>query len=124
MSIRSYQDLEVWQQGIALVTAVYRVTLSFPKHETYGLTSQIQRAAVSVPSNIAEGHERDYTKEFLRHLSVAIGSLAELETLIELASRLYRIQSTHLDELVGSADEVGKMLRGIQQKLEAKLPNP
>ncbi|MBC5783332.1 four helix bundle protein [Ramlibacter sp. USB13] len=124
MEVRSYKDLAVWQKAMELTSSVYRMTAELPSDERFGLISQARRAAVSVPANIAEGHRRSSTKDYLRFLSIAAGSLAELETLIELASRLYRIQSTHLDELVGSADEVGRMLRGIQQKLEAKLPNP
>jgi four helix bundle protein len=122
MDVRSYKDLAVWQKAMDLTSAVYRVTSELPSDERFGLISQARRAAVSVPANIAEGHRRSSTKDYLRFLSIAAGSLAELETLIELASRLYRIQSTYLDELVGSADEVGRMLRAIQQKLEAKLP--
>ena len=80
MAINSFRDLRVWQAGMELVEQVYLLTKSFPKQEIYGLTSQIQRAAVSVPSNIAEGHTREHSKEFLHHLSIAQASLAELET--------------------------------------------
>ena len=88
------------------------------------LISQARRAAVSVPANIADGHRRSTTKGYLRFLSIAAGSLAELETLIELASRLYSLPSTSLQELVGQADALGKMLRSLQQRLGAKLPSP
>lgn len=124
MEIRSYRDLAVWQKAMDLTSLVYRVTAELPADERLGLIAQARRAAVSVPANIAEGHRRSSTQDYLRFLSFSAGSLAELETPIELASRLYSIQSTHLDELVGSADEVGKMLRAIQQRLESKLPNP
>lgn len=78
-SVNSFRDLRVWQLGIKLVEQVYLLTARFPKEEIYGLTSQIQRAAVSVPSNIAEGHTREHRKEYLQHLSIAQASLAELE---------------------------------------------
>ncbi len=71
MAIKSFRDLRVWQAGMDLVEAIYRITQPFPAHEQYGLTSQMRRAAVSIPSNIAEGHTRQYTKEYLYHLSVA-----------------------------------------------------
>jgi four helix bundle protein len=79
-----------------LVEIIYRLTQNFPKHEIYGLTSQIQRAAVSVPSNIAEGHTREHTKEFLHHLSIAQASLAELETQLEIAARLNYLETSEL----------------------------
>lgn len=83
----SFRELQMWQLGIELTDAVYDLTASFPKQELFGLSSQMQRAAVSVPANIAEGHGRSSTKDFLRHLSYARGSLAELQTLVEIASR-------------------------------------
>ena len=88
MQIKSFRDLRVWQAGIELVLAVYELTSKFPRHEVYGLSSQMQRAAVSVPSNIAEGHTRESTKEYLQHLSIAQASLAELETQLEIAKQL------------------------------------
>jgi four helix bundle protein len=124
MEVKSYKDLAVWRKAMDLTSLAYRVTAELPSDERFGLVSQARRAAVSVPANIAEGHRRSSTKEYLRFLSYAAGSLAELETLAELASRLYSIQSTHLEELVGQAEEVGKMLRAIQLRLAAKLPIP
>jgi len=88
MKITSFRDLRVWQLAMDLVELVYRLTRSFPRNEIYGLASQIQRAAVSVPSNIAEGHTREHTKEYLHHLSMSQASLAELETHLEIAIRL------------------------------------
>jgi four helix bundle protein len=88
MTIKNFRDLRVWQLGMDLVEQIYRVTQAFPSHELYGLTSQIRRCAVSIPSNIAEGHAREYSKEYLYHLSIAQGSLAELQTQIEIARRL------------------------------------
>ena len=124
MDIRSYKDLAVWKRSMDLTARVYLVSASLPSDERFGLVSQMRRAAVSVPSNIAEGRQRTSTKDFLRFLAIAAGSLAELETLIELANRLYQLQSEQVHELASEADEVGKMLRGLQQKLEARLPSP
>jgi len=124
MEIKSYKDLAVWQKAMDMTSLAYRVTSDLPVDERFGLISQTRRAAVSVPTNIAEGHRRASTKDYLRFLSIAAGSLAEVETLVELASRLYSIRSTHMEELVGQADEVGKMLRSLQQRLEARLPSP
>jgi four helix bundle protein len=86
--IKSFRDLRVWQVGMKLVEQVYVLTRAFPKHELYGLASQMQRAAVSIPSNIAEGRTREHLKEYLQHLSIARSSLAELETQLEIATRL------------------------------------
>ncbi len=88
MEVKGYRDLKVWQLGVALAKEVYLLTRGFPKHEVYGLSSQAQRAAVSIPANIAEGHARDSTREYLQHVSIAQGSLAELETHLILAESL------------------------------------
>lgn len=88
MTTRSYRDLVVWQKSIELVVAAYKLTATFPEHERFGLTSQLHRAAVSVPANIAEGHARMHRNEYVHHLSIARGSLAELETHITIAVRL------------------------------------
>jgi four helix bundle protein len=104
-----------------LAQLVYGETARFPQREAYGLRQQLERAAVSVPSNVAEGHARDSTKEYLHHVSIALGSLAELETQTILASRLRYIEQKNSDELLIAADEVGKMLRGVQKSLKARL---
>jgi len=122
MEIRSYKDLVLWQRAMELTSLAYQFSVLLPPDERFGLTSQLRRAAVSVPANIAEGRQRSTTKDFLRFLSIAAGSLAELETLIELAGRLYQFQSAQVNELAKAADEVGRMLRSLQQRLEAKLP--
>src|SRR5262245_36467463 len=88
MTISNFRDLRVWQAGMALVEQVYRLTPDFPQTEIYGLTSQLRRCAVSIPSNLAEGHTREPNKEYLYHLSIAQGSLAELQTQLEIACRL------------------------------------
>lgn len=122
MVIKSYRDLDVWRMGLELAEAVYQSTSSFPKAELFGLTSQMRRAAVSVPSNIAEGRERGSSKEFLRFISIALGSLAELETQLELAVRLgYMDRVPH--PVMSLADTVGKKLRCLQKSLRARLVN-
>ena len=88
MAIKSFRDLRVWQAAMDLVVDVYRLTQRFPRQEEYGLTGQMHRAAVSIPSNIAEGHAREHRKEYLHHLSIAHSSLAELQTQVEIATRL------------------------------------
>lgn len=120
MEIRSYRDLKVWQLGMELVTAVYEVTRSFPKAEVFGLTSQVQRAAVSIPSNIAEGHARCGTREFLHFITIALGSLAETETQLLVAHRLEYVDNEALGSLMKRCDQVGKMLRALQKALKAK----
>ena len=120
MAITNYRDLKVWQAAVDVVEAVYRLTRTFPKSEIYGITQQIQRAAVSVPSNLAEGHARASTKEFLHHISIALGSLAELETQLIIATRLQYLGAQELDSVLLKTDETGKMLRGLQKTLNAK----
>src|SRR5271165_3136979 len=90
--IDDFRGLRVWQGGMDVVEAVYRASAAFPKSELYGLTNQIRRAAVSVPSNIAEGHTRATTKEYLQHVAIAQASLAEIETQTEIARRLGYIE--------------------------------
>jgi four helix bundle protein len=119
--VRSYRDLQVWQRGIDTVVDVYRATNAFPKHELYGLTSQVQRAAVSIPANIAEGHERDSTREFLRFVSIAQGSRAELETHLIVAQRLGYLTPEVTTRMLQDLDETGKMLRALQKSLHRKL---
>jgi four helix bundle protein len=94
---KSYQDLEVWQKAMDLVVICYQMTKRFPKSEIYGLASQLQRAAVSVLANIAEGRQRQSSKEFLHHLSIAYGSLAEVETHAQIAGRLSYINEDQID---------------------------
>src|SRR5215469_14432799 len=109
MSIRSYRDLEVWQKPMNLVVDCYRLASQFPKTEVYGLASQLQRAAVSVPANIAEGQGRRHTKEFLNHLSMAYGSLMEVETHVQIASRLHYLDDSTLDVVLEKTGELGRM---------------
>jgi four helix bundle protein len=123
VTVKSFRDLRVWQAGMDLVEQVYLLTQTFPKHEMYGLASQMQRAAVSIPSNIAEGHTREHLKEYLHHLSVARSSLAELETQLEIATRLKYCSSERLNQLLEQLDSLGRQLSTLRNAL-AKNPNP
>jgi four helix bundle protein len=125
MNVASYRQLKVWQSGIQLVKSVYVLSHEFPKDELYGLTSQMRRAAVSIPANVAEGHARDSTKEYLHHISIALGSLAELETMFILAQELGYSDAATIAALLQHCDEEGRMLHGLQRALKSKLdPNP
>ena len=121
MSIRSYRDLLVWQKAMDLAEQCYQATKTFPSEERFGLTSQIRRAAVSVAANIAEGQGRSHTKEFLNHLSMARGSLMELETLLQLSQRVGYLPMESLGPLLALSAEVSRMSTGLRQKLEARL---
>jgi four helix bundle protein len=119
--VTSYHDLTVWQKAIDLVTECYRLTERFPRTEVYGLASQLQRAAVSVPSNIAEGAGRHHTREYVRHLGIAGGSLFEAETQIIIASRLGYVTADDTRPLLAVVAEIGRMLHGLIASLERKL---
>lgn len=113
--MKSYRELKVWQKGIELVKVVYSLTDAFPQKEMYGLANQLQRAAVSIPSNIAEGQARKGDKEFSRYLHIALGSLAELDTQVEIALQLgYIKDATQINEIIV---EVRKMLNGLIKRL-------
>jgi four helix bundle protein len=115
---KSYRDLVAWQKAMDLVTAVYRASARFPHSEIYGLTSQLRRASVSIPSNIAEGQGRFGAAEFRHFLRQANGSLMELETQIFIAERLDYITSDEANNLLNNAAEVGKILNGLIASLE------
>lgn len=121
MELKSFRDLRVWQLAMELVEIIYRLTQNFPKHEIYGLTSQIQRAAVSVPSNIAEGHTREHTKEFLHHLSMAQASLAELETQLEIALRLKYLATSELEPILERVVSLGKQQYALRNALLRRI---
>jgi four helix bundle protein len=121
MAVTHYEGLDVWQKAMDLVDAVYYATASFPSQERYGLTSQINRSAVSIPSNIAEGSARHSTKDFLRFLSITLGSLAELDTQLRIAVRQNYIANEGYAELQTLLFEIGRMTRGLQKSLQTKL---
>lgn len=118
---QSYRDLIVWQMAMNLVTDVYRLVEGFPKTEMFGLASQLRRAVVAVPSNIAEGQGRDSTREFIHHLSIAYGSLMEAETQIQIAVNLTYISQTEADQLIENAAEVGRLMNGLSRSLRQSL---
>src|SRR2546423_13044241 len=117
--IQTHRDLKVWQLGMDITEQIYKLTSGFPDSERFGLMSQLRRAAVSVPANIAEGNARSSTKEYLRHLSIAVGSLAEVETFLDLALRLHLGQSDTIQRLNELVAEERRMLRGLQRSLRA-----
>jgi four helix bundle protein len=122
MAGKSYKDLDVWREAMDFVVECYRVTRAFPKSEVYGLTSQLQRAAVSVPANIAEGQGRQHDKEFLQHLAIAYGSLAEVETHIGIARRLEYVDGERENQMLDRAARIGRMLNGLRKSIEERNP--
>ena len=120
MAIRDYRDLIVWQKAIDLVESVYKITACFPREELYGLTIQVRRAAISIPSNIAEGHGRASTRDFLNFLSIAHGSLKEVETQVIIAERLKYINQHIRDTLFERSIEVGRLISGLSKSLKRK----
>jgi four helix bundle protein len=116
--VQSFRDLEVWKKSVQMAVTVYRLTREFPKEETYGLTSQMRRAAVSIPSNIAEGHGRLNTGEYRQFLGIARGSNFELQTQLEIARELGTANSTLLDQTEGLSHEVGKMIFAILERIK------
>lgn len=117
---RSYQDLQVWSLGIDLATGVYAFAKQLPDTERYGLISQMQRAAVGVPANIAEGHGRESTQDFIRFLRIAQGSLKEVETHMIIAQRVHTVDPESVDTLLADTDRLGKMLRSLIQSLQER----
>ncbi|WP_367115604.1 four helix bundle protein [Thiohalocapsa sp.] len=113
MAVQTYRDLEVWQKSMDMVEEIYRLTKRFPKDEMFGLTSQIRRASVSVPANIAEGYGRLHRKEYINHLSIAQGSLLEAETHLQIAVRLEYLDREQVKQAWGLMQDVGKMLRRL-----------
>jgi len=124
--IRSYRDLIVWQKAMRVVAGVYELARKLPKSRDHGLGSQMRRAALSVPSNIAEGHGREHLRDYLRHLSIAKGSLSELETQLLTARAVASISAREIEPLLGLCDEIGRMLtvlsRTLKQKLDTEAP--
>jgi len=118
--IKSYRDLRVWQYAMDLAEICYRITRQFPRDEMFGLTSQIRRAAVSVPANIAEGHGREQTASFIQYLRISQGSLKELETHLLLAERVGILPAADRDPALRQCESLGKMLRTLVRALQSK----
>lgn len=116
--ISSYRDLHVWQRAVEMVEEIYKLSAHFPSEERYGLTSQIRRAAVSVPSNIAEGYGRRRKGQYLHHLDIANGSLTEVETQLIIAGRLDLVAKEQAQKAWSLLQDTGKMLTGLTRSLE------
>jgi len=119
LEIRSYRDLKVWERAILLSQSCYELTAKFPVSERYGMTTQIRRAATSVPANIAKGHGRQSTGSFVQFLENASGSINEVETLLMLAQRVRLTSPERVNPLLSDCDEIGKMLRGLVRSLRS-----
>lgn len=124
MSLQTYRDLEAWKKSIDLVQSVYEITQHFPSEERFGLTNQMRRAAVSIPSNIAEGYGRIHRGDYLHHLSIARGSLLEVETQLIISDRLQYIARDENKAVWNQTQEIGKILNGLIASLKAKTQNP
>jgi four helix bundle protein len=119
MGVKHYSDLIAWQKAMDLVVRVYRATEPFPQREMFGLSNQLRRAAVSIPSNIAEGQGRSTTKEFLHFLSIARGSLQEVETQLLIAFRLDYLDESVKQELMNGTTELSRIINGLMKSLNA-----
>ena len=117
MDIKDFRDLDIWKLGKAIVVDVYRLTENFSKNEQFGLTSQMRRAAISVPSNIAEGYNRYHRKEYQRFLSFALGSCGELETQVEIAYDLQYLGKDGKDIMLENISHEARMIRNLMKKL-------
>ncbi len=115
----NYRELIAWQRGMSLAEAVYRFTQTLPRQELFGIAAQLQRAAVSIPSNLAEGHGRRTRAAYAYHVSVALGSHGEVETLLELTARLQMGDKKCRDEAVVCANEVGRVMYGLYRRLDS-----
>lgn len=120
MSLKSYAELIAWQKVMDLVQVVYETVKNFPKEAIYGLTGQLKRAAISVPSNIAEGQGRKSTREFIHHLSIAYGPLMEVETQILIAARLGYLSRQDANQITEQTPEVGRLVNGLSEALTSK----
>ncbi|HAH60379.1 MAG: four helix bundle protein [Lentimicrobiaceae bacterium] len=122
--MRTHHDLDVWKNAIQFVTLIYKSTESFPKSEIYGITNQIRRSAVSIPSNIAEGAARTSTKEFSHFLSITLGSLAELETQLIISKNLDYLNEIHFEKLLTDLVIIRKMTVGLKKSIDKNLNIP
>lgn len=117
--VRTHKDLEVWKKAIEFVTEIYSITASFPKSELYGLTSQIRRASVSIPSNIAEGATRNHKPEFRQFLYIALASAAEVDTQLIIAHNLKFIEKEVLEKLQSELNSISKMIQGLLRSIKS-----
>ena len=119
MKIKNYKDLDIWKRSIELVEEIYRLTKTFPKEELYGLTSQMRRAAISIPSNIAEGFTRFHDKEYKQFLYISLGSCSELSTQIIIASRLKYLDDNKSNNLLNDLEIICKMTMNLIKKINS-----
>jgi four helix bundle protein len=122
MEIKSYKDLKIWQQGIEITDKIYNLTDKFPSQEMYGLTSQIRRSAISIPSNIAEGFVRSHQKEYKQFLYIALGSCAELATQLIITEKRRYAESNHVVGLAEALEVESRMIMSLIKKLSAETP--
>ena len=119
--IKDFKDLIVWQRSMELAEEVYRLVKKLPKEELFALSDQIRRAVISIPSNIAEGYERNSTKEYIHFLSIAKGSKAELETQLLLCTKIHYLNNSDIEKSISLIQEIGKMINSLQKHLILKL---
>ena len=119
--IEDYKDLIVWQRSMELAEEVYRLVKKLPKEELFALSDQIRRAVISIPSNIAEGYERNSTKEYIHFLSIAKGSKAELETQLLLCTKIHYLNNSDIEKSISLIQEIGKMINSLPKHLILKL---
>jgi four helix bundle protein len=120
MAVKDFKELVVWQKAMDLTTLIFGIVKKLPKEETYALSDQMRRAAVSIPSNIAEGQERNSTKEFIRYLSIAKGSKSELETQLIICEKVKYLHNSDVTDALALLEEIGKMLNGLIKKLDTR----
>ena len=118
--VKTHKDLEVWKQSIEFVTEIYRITDGFPKSELYGLTSQIRRAAISIPSNIAEGATRNHKTEFKQFLFISLSSAAEVETQLIISGKLNYLEPKKQEDLLQILNSISRMLQGLIKSISTK----
>jgi four helix bundle protein len=116
--IKTYRDLKIWQKSIEMVTVIYKLTSHFPNRELFGITSQIRRSSISIPSNIAEGYGRYSRKEYIRFLGISLGSLYEMQTQLQISLNLGYLSSENFHSLSEGSKEIERMLSGLIRKLK------
>jgi four helix bundle protein len=121
LKIKNYQELNIWKRSVEMAIEIYNTSKNFPKEDLYGLTSQMRRASVSIPSNIAEGFNRYHNKEFRQFLYVNLGSCAEVETQLFIAQRLNYVDQEKASKLIKELGEIGKMINSLIKKINGKL---
>ncbi|MCA9858554.1 MAG: four helix bundle protein [Thermomicrobiales bacterium] len=122
--VRNFRDLRVWQNSMDLSEEIYRLTWSFPERERFSLASQLQRAVVSIPSNIAEGHARGHSNDYVRFLSIARGSAGEVSTQLDLATRLGYVQQNRSRQLIAQIEDLTRQITALRTSIESRIDKP